>query len=211
MKGADKLKPCAPPGIPEDLSSDGGAVHSPDGIAVRRATAADAHLLASLGRQTFWDSFATDNHPADMTAYLQQAFGPDTQAAELADPASRFLIAQAHDRPIGYAHLMDSQHPACIQAQRPTQLSRFYATRDWIGRGVGTALMRACLDDAQRRSADGIWLGVWEKNSRAIRFYQHWGFRPVGTQPFVLGTDRQNDMVMWLPFDQYHPIQPANR
>ncbi|BBO75230.1 hypothetical protein DSCW_26470 [Desulfosarcina widdelii] len=61
--------------------------------------------------------------------------------------------------------------------------------------------MRACIDEAKSRKSHGIWLGVWGKNERAIRFYRKWGFNPVGKQPFVLGGDRQTDLVFWLPVD----------
>jgi ribosomal protein S18 acetylase RimI-like enzyme len=78
-------------------------------------------------------------------------------------------------------------------------LSRFYAVKGWIGRGVGPALMRACIAASRQRGAAGIWLGVWGKNERAIRFYRKWGFVQRGAQSFVLGSDHQTDLVMWLP------------
>ena len=61
--------------------------------------------------------------------------------------------------------------------------------------------MRACIAEAQRRRCDGLWLGVWGKNDRAIQFYRQWGFLQMGTQTFVLGNDRQTDLVLWLPLD----------
>jgi ribosomal protein S18 acetylase RimI-like enzyme len=168
-------------------------------ISIRRAGTDDNQRLAALGRETFLDSFAADNSPLDMADYLEQSFGPDIQAAELADPASGFLIAEAEGDPVGYARLVEALPPPCIDAKKPIQLARLYADKGWIGSGVGAALMRACIADVQKRQGDGIWLGVWEKNGRAIRFYRQWGFRQVGTQPFVLGKDRQIDLVLWLP------------
>ena len=61
--------------------------------------------------------------------------------------------------------------------------------------------MTACIDEATRRGCDGIWLGVWGKNERAIRFYRKWRFTQIGTQPFVLGNDRQTDLILWLPLN----------
>ena len=168
-------------------------------ITVRRAARADNHRIATLGRQAFSDSFSADNHPRDMAAYLDRSFGPDIQAAELAEPSSCFLIAEAADKPIGYARMVESPAPACVNASRPINLQRLYAVRNWIGCGVGSALMRASIDEARQRPCDGIWLGVWEKNHRATRFYRRWGFSQVGTQPFLLGDDRQTDLVLWLP------------
>jgi ribosomal protein S18 acetylase RimI-like enzyme len=76
---------------------------------------------------------------------------------------------------------------------------RFYVDRPWFGRGVAPALMAACAAEARRRGGDVLWLGVWERNARAIAFYEKCGFRRVGIQPFQLGSDRQTDYVMARP------------
>lgn len=170
-------------------------------IAIRQAGVEDHERLASLARETFVDSFAADNHPEDMAAYLEKAFSPSIQAEELAEPSSRFLIAETGGKTVGYARMVEASTPPCIKAKKPIQLSRLYARKRWIGTGVGGALMTACIDEATRRRCDGIWLGVWGKNTRAIRFYSQWGFVVVGTQPFVLGNDRQTDLVLWLPLN----------
>jgi len=170
-------------------------------ITIRQAGVEDHERLSSLARETFVDSFAADNHPEDMAAYLEKAFSPSIQAAELAEPSSRFLIAETGGKPVGYARLVEVLAPPTINAKKPIQLSRLYACKRWIGSGVGGSLMTACIKEATRRRCDGIWLGVWGKNTRAIRFYSQWGFVQVGTQPFVLGNDRQTDLVLWLPLD----------
>lgn len=173
--------------------------HTP--ITIRQAGIGDHERIATLARETFVDSFAADNRPEDMAAYLAKAFSPSIQAAELTEPSSLFLIAETEDKPAGYARLLEASAPPCIQAKKPIQLSRLYARKRWIGRGVGAALMTACIDEATRRQCDGIWLGVWGRNTRAIRFYSHWGFMQRGTQPFVLGNDRQTDLILWLPLN----------
>lgn len=167
-----------------------------DSLAIRYATAADNELLAEIGAQTFYDTFAPDNTPEDMRAYLAASFSPEKQARELADPRSIFLIAEIAGRAAGYAHLRQTPPPTCITGARAIEIGRLYARQEWIGRGVGAALMRACLDHAARQNADTIWLDVWERNPRAIAFYQAWGFVQVGTQTFQLGDDRQNDLLM---------------
>jgi ribosomal protein S18 acetylase RimI-like enzyme len=170
-------------------------------IIIRRASLADNRRIATLGRQAFADSFGADNHPQDMADYLERSFGPDIQAAELAEPSSCILIADVGESPVGYARLLESPAPACIDARRPIQLQRLYAHKRWVGCGVGAALMQASIADAQQRRCDGIWLGVWGRNERAIRFYRKCGFAQVGAQPFVLGNDRQTDLILWLPWD----------
>ena len=71
-----------------------------------------------------------------------------------------------------------------------------YAFREWHGRGIGEALMRACLDEARTAGYETIWLGVWEKNARALAFYRKWDFRAVGEHVFQLGSDAQTDILM---------------
>jgi len=170
-------------------------------ITIRQAGVEDHEHLSSLARETFVDSFAADNHPEDMAAYLEKAFSPRIQATELAEPSSRFLIAEAGGKPVGYARLVEASTPPCINAKKPIQLARLYARKRWIGSGVGGALMTACIVEATRRQCEGIWLGVWGRNARAIRFYNQWGFVQMGTQPFVLGNDRQTDLILWLPLN----------
>ncbi len=165
-------------------------------VHIRTADARDHELLAGLGAQTFRDTFAPDNTPQDMDAYLAESFGPDRQAAELADPGTTFLIAESSGEAVGYARVKLGPAPACIVGERPAEIVRLYAVAGWIGRGVGAALMQACLELAGRLECDVVWLDVWERNLRAIEFYRRWGFVEVGTQQFVLGTDVQHDLLM---------------
>jgi len=165
-------------------------------ISIRIAGPLDADLLAEIGARTFRRTFARDNTPEDMAAYLAAAFGPALQAAELADPGTTFLIADIGREAVGYARLVRAPAPECIPAGRPIEIRRIYAAEAWLGRGVGAALMRACLGEAERQHCDVIWLDVWERNQRAIAFYQAWRFVQVGTQDFVLGSDVQHDLLM---------------
>ena len=170
-----------------------------DSIAVRTATVADAQMLAELGAQSFARTFGPDNTPEDMAAYLKQAFGPQIQAAELAEPGSLFLVAEVGGEAVGYARLREGPAPDPIHGASPIEIVRFYARPDWIGRGVGAALMRACLAQARQRGMRTLWLDVWERNPRALAFYARWGFHEIGSQPFWLGTDVQTDVLMERP------------
>jgi GNAT superfamily N-acetyltransferase len=163
---------------------------------VRYATLADNVLLAKIGAQTFADTFAADNTPEDMRAYLAASFSPEKQASELADPNSRFLLVEEGSQTAGYARLYFGPAPAVVGGQKPMEIVRFYACRAWIGKGVGPFLMQACLNEAESAGCNVIWLDVWEKNPRAIAFYRKWGFEQVGTQAFQLGDDIQNDWLM---------------
>jgi GNAT superfamily N-acetyltransferase len=172
---------------------------------IRYGTPADNMLLASLGRETFSETFAADNTPGNMAAYLAEAFGPGIQAGELADPATRFLIAEHEGRSIGYARLRSGPTPAAIVGQRPMEIVRFYIRKAWIGKGIGAQLMQACLHEAETAASDVVWLDVWERNLRAIAFYRQWGFAEVGAQAFRLGNDIQRDLLMARPVAHRQP------
>jgi GNAT superfamily N-acetyltransferase len=83
-------------------------------------------------------------------------------------------------------------------AHHPAEVQRIYADRAWHGRGVGSALLKACVEQSRAWACDVLWLGVWEQNPRGIAFYEKWGFRRVGAQRFLVGTDSQRDHVMAL-------------
>jgi GNAT superfamily N-acetyltransferase len=165
-------------------------------FSIRKGAPKDNLLLSRLGAETFEYAFGADNTAVDMQLYLQKSFSPETQAAELADPSSVFLIAELANETVGYARLLEGDAPEAVTSSRPIEIVRIYAQPKWIGQGVGAALIRACLQEASRRGCDTIWLGVWERNQRAIAFYSKWGFVPVGSQTFLLGTDLQTDTLM---------------
>ena len=163
---------------------------------IRRATKDDVELIAEMGARLFRDTFGPDNRPEDVDEYIAASFSPAQIEAELADPMSTFLLAYKRDTPIGYARLRDGKLPDCVKGPRPIELVRIYVEQNIIGTGYGSALMQACLTEAGHGGYQTIWLDVWEKNERAIKFYRKWGFTEVGTQKFVLGSDIQNDLVM---------------
>lgn len=165
-------------------------------VTIRGANIADANLLAELGRRTFHETFSPDNTSEDMDAYLASSFNLAKQTAELTDPASTFLIAEVSGIAAGYAKLDAGETAAGIEGDNPIELVRLYVSREWLGRGVGEELMRACLDAARSAGFKTIWLGVWEQNARAQAFYRKWNFRAVGEHIFQLGADPQRDILM---------------
>ncbi len=168
-------------------------------IEVRQATLEDAELLARLGAALFIQALAPLNTPEDMAAYLPTAFSPVIQAAELEREGTSYLIAMIGGSggvPIGYTQLAVSKPPECAEEGDPIELVRFYVDAAWHGQGVSHLLMAETLGRAAESGHDRIWLGVWEKNARAIRFYEKSGFAVIGRKDFLLGADRQTDLVM---------------
>ncbi|MFO1315567.1 MAG: N-acetyltransferase [Burkholderiales bacterium] len=168
---------------------------------IRTATPADAERLAVLAERTFRDTFADYNSADDMEAYVRDAFAPGRVRAELADRANTFLLAfvDGADPPCGYAKLRTGTTDPAVTGPDAVELQRLYADRSAIGHGVGAALMQACFAAARAAGRQTLWLGVWERNARAIAFYERWGFATVGQHVFRLGSDDQTDLIMARP------------
>lgn len=168
---------------------------------IRTATPADAKPLAALAERTFRDTFAPDNAPGDMEAYVRDSFSLDRVRAELAGTTNTFLLAtvEAEEQPAGYAKLRTGTPDPSVTGPDPVELERLYVDRSALGHGVGAALMRACLDAARSAGHRTLWLGVWERNGRALSFYEKWGFEAVGDHVFKLGSDDQRDLIMERP------------
>jgi ribosomal protein S18 acetylase RimI-like enzyme len=158
---------------------------------IRRAVPSDAAALAEIAERTFRETFAKDNHPDDLNAYLSQAYGESQQRSELEDPQQPALLVEDDGKLIAYAQLrhQPSEHG-------DLEIWRFYVDSAHHGRGIAQNLMNACFETARQRGAKTIWLGVWERNARAIAFYEKCGFHDIGSHPFMVGSDLQTDRLM---------------
>jgi len=166
------------------------------GLVIRRASIADAEELARFGARTWSETFGAWNTPEDLELYLSQTYGPDLQTAELGDPSWTTLLAEEGNRLAGFAQVRTGPTPPCITGSGPIELYRFYVDSPWHGKGLARHLMSAVDEEAIRRGARTLWLGVWEHNPRAQAFYRKCGFVDVGEHIFLVGTDPQRDRVM---------------
>ena len=167
-------------------------------IKIRQAVPEDAQLLTNLAYKTFWDAFAhhPKNAPDDLSHYMRQAFSVEQLEKELSDPDCSFIVAEKEGENAGYAKLVFGNIEPGITAERPVELARLYSHQRFLGEGVGQKLMEECFARAKEAGCDVVWLGVWEYNPRAHRFYEKNGFRVVGSHVFQLGADPQTDLLM---------------
>jgi diamine N-acetyltransferase len=168
-------------------------------LRIRRATAADAEVLSTTAARWFDETFGPRNDPEDMRLYLEKAFSAARQTEELADPRRTVLLAEEDGSLVGYTVVYRTAagegHPA-IPPGEAVEIQRFYVSTQHHGRGLARRLMEAAEETARELGAEVLWLGVWEHNTRAIRFYEKHGFVDVGDQEFLLGTDLQRDRAM---------------
>jgi len=162
---------------------------------------ADAARLAAFATKAFVHTYADHNTPEDMQDYLAASYGVGHQARELSDPGMITVLAEANGEIVGYSQVRRKETPACVTQEAPAEIYRFYVDAAAHGKGVAKPLMEQSLAAARDLGAKHIWLGVWEKNARAIAFYRKSGFHEIGSQFFQLGSDRQRDLVVARPID----------
>lgn len=165
-------------------------------LIIRAGTLQDTSLLSALGRTTFEEAFAKDNTAENMKAYLDQSFNKEKIIKEITDSNSQFYLAYYDEQPAGYAKLRVNGEVKKVLKGKAIELERIYVSHDFQGKKIGTALLQTCINHAQEKKFEWIWLGVWENNHKAQNFYAKWGFEKFGEHVFQMGNDPQTDWVM---------------
>lgn len=165
-------------------------------ISIRQAGAKDASVLSQMGKLTFTQSYADIIPAGELANYTSRAFSLEQMGAEMGAADVTYLLALAGTEPCGYSKLAPSAVPPAINGSNPVELARLYVLPEWIGKGIGTMLIKEALDAALERGHYSCWLRVWTGNERAIRFYHHWGFREVGSEPYNVGKCSETVLLM---------------
>jgi ribosomal protein S18 acetylase RimI-like enzyme len=167
---------------------------------IRKAEPADAQALAALAERTFRDAFSTQNSAEDMDAHCRRSYAEAIQASEIENQRVITLLAEERSVLVGYAQArLSPSAPGGVKGGAPGEIQRLYVSSENHGRGIAQALMNASISALKAHGCDVAWLGVWERNPRAIAFYRKSGFEEVGEHVFLLGSDPQRDVIMALP------------
>ena len=169
-------------------------------VNIRPATVEDIDVLVQIARKSFYGAFARfpGNSPEDLKSYMDSAYTVEVLSAELSDDDITYFVAEIGGELIGYAKLKQNSREEGVTGDNPIELCRLYNLQEFIGKGIGRALILKCLEFAVENRHDTIWLGVWEDNTSAINFYRKFGFEKCGEHVFQLGEDPQTDWLMQL-------------
>jgi diamine N-acetyltransferase len=165
-----------------------------EAITIRKCDKTDVAAIIELGIETFRDTFGPVNTAENMDRYLTSTFTVERITQEFDEKSTVFFLAQENGKPLGYAKVRAAEE-AGVAGNRPLEIERLYARANVIGKGIGKALMEACLAHGRSNGYDVVWLGVWEHNHRALQFYKKWGFEKFSQHVFMLGLDVQTDLL----------------
>lgn len=163
---------------------------------LRKCTLEDCNNLRDLCVKTFYETFAHLNTKEDMEAYLKNAFNIDKLTKELNDTNSEFYLLYHNENIAGYLKLNEAPSQTDINDKTSLEIERIYVSSEFQGNGLGRYLMEQAIEKAIERNKKYVWLGIWKKNEKAIRFYKNNGFFEIGTHTFLMGEDVQIDYVM---------------
>jgi GNAT superfamily N-acetyltransferase len=162
----------------------------------RRILPNEVSLLTAMARRTFADAFEALNTPEDFEMYVSANLTETALGAELSSPDSAFWWVCHEEQLVAYFKLNQAPAQTDIYDPASIELERIYTLAEWQGHGIGSLIIEHVENIARQEGMQFIWLGVWEKNHRAIAFYERHGFRPFGSHVFKLGTDEQTDVLL---------------
>ena len=164
---------------------------------IREARPDEAASYTAFARDIFVKTYVPGNDPRLVSEHIRLSFDEALQAAELADPARRVLVIDAPDGGWGaFASMRAGVVPGQDDTPAPIEVERFYICQEWHGAGVAQQLMQDVIDRARADGFVTLWLGVWQYNHRAIRFYEKMGFAHVGWYTFMFGGEPEDDVLM---------------
>ena len=168
-------------------------------ITIRRLKLADTAALSAISKKTFYDTFAGTCTPADMDLFLKDYFNEQQVAKELSDTDDLYFFAEIDNEPVGYLRFMeDYSNFPLMKKWKAMELKRIYVLKEFHGKGIAQKLMDFVIDYCTKEKYEVIWLGVWENNLRAQKFYEKYGFVNSGhTHDFPIGNTPQTDYWFW--------------
>jgi ribosomal protein S18 acetylase RimI-like enzyme len=167
-----------------------------ENLNIRKVTPADLDLLQQISKQTFTETFAHNNSADSINKYLSTALSAEKLSTQLNEKNSNFYFAMLGDQIIGYLKLNFGNAQTDIKENNGVEIERIYVLSQYHGLKVGQFLYEKAMEVAAHKGADYVWLGVWEKNPKAIRFYEKNGFLQFDQHAFYLGDEQQTDIMM---------------
>jgi diamine N-acetyltransferase len=164
-------------------------------INIIRCNHEDLDVLQVISIETFNDTFKEQNSPKNMKAYLDKAFNTKQLQSELSNDSSAFYFIYSDDKLAGYLKININEAQSEKMTDESLEVERIYIRKDFQKEGLGKHLMNEAIKIASLRNKKIIWLGVWEKNLKAIEFYKKNGFVQTGVHSFHMGDEEQKDLI----------------
>jgi len=169
-------------------------------ISIQKTALNEIEALQAISRLTFYETFAEVNTEENMSSYLENDLSLECLSEELNNPNSEFYFAFFENEVIGYLKINFESAQKEQKTANSLEIERIYVLKEFHGKNIGQLLLEHAFQIAKEKGNENVWLGVWEENKRAIRFYQKNGFEEFDKHIFMLGEDAQTDILMKYKF-----------
>ncbi|MDO9037213.1 MAG: GNAT family N-acetyltransferase [Lutibacter sp.] len=167
-------------------------------LSFKKCTLKNLDELINISRITFINAFEKDNNQEDFNNYMNSALSKETIEVELLNPNSIFYFTYFNNALVGYFKLNENDAQTEQYNQNTIELERIYVLNQFQGQQIGKHMLSKTIEIAKAKKHSFLWLGVWEKNTAAIRFYERYGFVKFATHYYYIGNDKQTDWLMKL-------------
>lgn len=165
-------------------------------IEIIKATGSDLETIQKISIQTFIETFAAVNTTQNIADYIKNSLNTEQLTAELNNVNSQFYLAYSDTEVVGYLKINFGDAQTESINENALEVQRIYVLQNFHGKNIGQLLLDEVKKIAQITDVDSVWLGVWEENHRAIRFYTKNGFVVFDKHVFKMGNDEQTDLLM---------------
>ncbi|RYC52453.1 GNAT family N-acetyltransferase [Flagellimonas olearia] len=167
-------------------------------LSFRQCSVSDLDTLVKISKDTFVAAFEQDNDPTDFQEYINKAFSRERLERELENPDSLFHFVYESNTLVGYFKVNLGTAQTDVHDEKAMELERIYVLEGHQGKQIGAQILQYIIQLVVEQKMEYLWLGVWEHNPKAIRFYQRHGFQKFGEHPYYIGTDEQTDWLLRL-------------
>lgn len=165
---------------------------------IKKATITDLILIQKISKETFIETFAAVNTAENLENYLEESFNSQKLTAEINNPDSQFYLVFFDTQIIGYLKINLGNAQTETGNDTAMEIHRIYVLRSFHGKKIGQLLLNEAISIAKQNHVDYLWLGVWEENYTALKFYSKNGFVAFDKHVFTLGNDQQTDLLLKL-------------
>ncbi|MGM0620318.1 MAG: GNAT family N-acetyltransferase [Bacteroidota bacterium] len=167
-----------------------------ENLQIKKTTEKDMWQLQQICIQTFKETFSDMNSEENMKKYLTESFSDEQLLTELRDKNAAYYFALLNEKVAGYLKVNFGHSQNELKDENALEIERIYVLKSFQGKRVGQLLFEKALKIAAQKEVDFVWLGVWEHNTKALRFYRKNGFVVFDEHVFMLGNDKQTDLMM---------------
>ncbi|APU71720.1 GNAT family N-acetyltransferase [Companilactobacillus crustorum] len=165
-------------------------------IKIKKCTVKDAEELQTVSIETFADTFGPYNTVQDLNGYLDKAYDLNVLRQELNNPNSEFYFLKVDGQVAGYIKLNVFDAQTEKMTKNDLEIQRIYIREQFKRHGFGKMLLELGIDRAIKLAKENVWLGVWESNFAAQKFYESMGFKRFSEHKFIMGNSTQTDYLL---------------